>query len=243
MASEKQSLSSLSYANRGNIVTFENRVRGHQRQPFNPGLGQQDTVERITVVRRQNRHGKGMNRCNGETLETAQPHSLGHVDRRRFGQRKLPDTVLDDDFPYACRGQVSPRGGIGQSLQQVGFETSAFSLEPEPAVRIDKKPRVHSKPPAGPRHVCGACLISPLEHTQEILIKRVVEIVWNHETSLVDAEDGTALMDRDETGDRLSRPRDDDIFPFRYLTQQTGQMSLGFMDGDLMHGLNVRLRR
>ena len=66
----------------GHFAGLERRIGGHQRQPFDSGLGHKNAIERIAMVRRQRRFGERVRMREGEPLEPAQPHAFGYVERR-----------------------------------------------------------------------------------------------------------------------------------------------------------------
>ena len=135
---------SSSYANRGNVVTFENRVRGHQRQPLDLGLGYQDAIKRVAVVLRQSCSGQRVDMRDWQSGDAAPPHALRNVHRRRPGKRKSAGCVLDPDLPRTRRREVQVGRAVGQRLQQTRRKSFGLDLQPEPAVGIEKKP--HSRP-------------------------------------------------------------------------------------------------
>lgn len=85
----------------------------------------------------------------------------------------------------------------------------------------------------------GNGLVTSFECARQVLVQRIIEIVGDDETPFINAEYRTALLDWNQPRHRPSGARDDDLFPFDDLTQQPGQMSLGLMDGNLVHACMV----
>ena len=191
------------------------------------------------MVRRQRRYRECVRMREGEPLEPAQPHAFGYVERRRLGERKLSDRVLDRDFPGTRGRKVSVRRRIGERLKEIVREATGFGLKPEPAVGVEKKFHVQEARPLGPTRpgaAFGARLSTSLERSQKIFVERIVEIVGDDETAFIDSEYGAPLLNRHETCDGSSRAGDDDLLSGNRMPQQTGEMSLRFVDADLMHG-------
>ena len=209
----------------GHIVGLDRRICSHQRQPFDSGLRHQDAIERIPVMRRQVRDRECVHMRNRETLETAQTHTLGDVDRRRLGQRQLSDCILDRDFPATCGGEVPPRRGISEGIEKIVVELSALRLKPEPAVCIEEKlhfvkcPRLERLAPAS-RHIGRQPLIRDLQRRATILRLAVHRSRRDNESAFVDSKNRTPVLHRHKTCHGLARAGNDDVLPEDHLPQQ-----------------------
>lgn len=67
------------------VVPLEHPIRGQHRQIFQLRLGNEETVERIAMVRRQDRYLQGVSVFNGQRQNAECSHPTGYVRHRRLG--------------------------------------------------------------------------------------------------------------------------------------------------------------
>ena len=86
------------------------------------------------------------------------------------------------------------------------------------------------------RHVTsgGNCSSATFEGAQQFLVKRFIEVVRDDESTFVDSEHRTPILHCHKTYHGLAGAGSDDVLAEDHLPQQPGEVSLRFLNVDIL---------
>src|SRR5262249_1954355 len=115
-------------------------IAADDRNPLDHRLGDDEPVERITVMERQARQGSRMLWFNGQNDEPVIRNPLLHECLVELRQRILIQTDLDGDFPIAGRTDQLLVAEVFDMISGMAAQLRSAEHEPQEGVRVEQNP-------------------------------------------------------------------------------------------------------
>ena len=118
-------------------------VVANQREALNIGLGDEHTIERVTVVERQNAGCAQMIDSDWQQIHRPCVQEVQDEVKAVSGEIETSLSLLDTDLPKCCETHKEPIFSVFEGGPHRRFETPIAFDEPQQSMRIEQEVHVY----------------------------------------------------------------------------------------------------